>query len=97
MMLKLVQYRVKPEKVEENQRLVEAVFSELAARAPAEVKYAVLRLGDDTFCHFVEDRSRALQKLEAFSAFQYDDEARRLSAPQQTEMDVVGNYRLFAD
>jgi|SRR5690349_4506635 hypothetical protein len=97
MMLKLVQYRVKPEKIEENQRLIEAVFRELAARAPADVKYAVFRLGDGTFCHLVEDRSKTLQKLEAFSAFQYDGEARRSSPPQQTDVDFVGNYRLFAD
>jgi hypothetical protein len=97
MALKLVQYRVKPDKIEENQRLIEAVFRELAARAPADAKYAVFRLGDGTFCHLVDDGSKALQKLEVFSAFQYDGEARRLSAPQQTEVDVVGNYRIFAD
>jgi hypothetical protein len=30
---KLVRYRVKPEKIEENQRLVEDVFLELAAKS----------------------------------------------------------------
>lgn len=97
MALKLVQYRVKPEKIEENQRLIEAVFRELSASAPTNVKYLVFRLDDGTFCHLVDDGSKALQKLEAFAAFQHNGEERRLTAPKQNEADIVGNYRMLVD
>jgi hypothetical protein len=34
---KLIRYRVKPEKIEENQNLVEGVFRELHAKSPSGV------------------------------------------------------------
>jgi hypothetical protein len=39
------------EAADENQRRVEAVFDELAAAAPDNVSYIVLRLADDSFVH----------------------------------------------
>ena len=66
MALTLVQYRVKPAMIEENQRLIEAVFAELAARKPEGVKYASLHLGEGLFCHLVDGDTTALQALEAF-------------------------------
>src|SRR5215831_3208210 len=41
---RLIRYRVKAEKAEENQRLVEGVFRELHAKAPPQARYLVLRL-----------------------------------------------------
>src|SRR5262249_23770217 len=35
----LVRYRAKPEKIEENQRLIGEVFRELQAKSPADVRY----------------------------------------------------------
>ena len=46
---RFIRYRVKPEKAEENQQLVEDVFRELHAKSPAQVRYLVLRLSDGTF------------------------------------------------
>ena len=40
----LVRYRAKPEKIEENQRLIEGVFRELQAKSPTDVRYLVLKL-----------------------------------------------------
>ena len=48
----VVRYKAKPEKVEENQRLIEKVFQELHAKSPGGVRYLALRLGDGTFVHF---------------------------------------------
>ena len=41
----VVRYKAKPEKVEENQRLIEKVFQELHAKSPGGVRYLALRLG----------------------------------------------------
>jgi len=94
---RLVRYRVKPEKIEENQRLIVDVFRELHAKSPPDVRYLVLKLSDGTFCHLVEDGSKTIPSLEAFTAFRRGGEERRLDEPQQLESTVVGNYRMLAD
>ena len=43
---RLVRCKEKPEAVAENRRLVEAVFEALRARAPEDVSYKVIELGD---------------------------------------------------
>ena len=96
MALTLVQYRVKPAMIEENQRLIEAVFAELAARKPEGVKYASLHLGEGLFCHLVDGDTTALQALEAFKAFQYNFEARREAPPQRNAAIMIGNHRMLA-
>jgi hypothetical protein len=45
-MTTVVRYQVKPERAEENQRLIEAVFAELEERAPEGFTYKVFRLDD---------------------------------------------------
>jgi len=94
---RLIRYRAKADKADENQRLVEGVFRELQAKAPPEVRYLVLRLSDGTFCHLVEDGGKVIANLEAFDAFRRGGEERRLDEPQQLEATVVGNYRMLAE
>ena len=93
----LVRYRARPDKIEENERLIREVFRELQAKAPADVRYLVLRLSDGTFCHLVEDGAKMIPSLDAFAAFRRGGEERRLDEPQQLEASVVGNYRMLAD
>jgi hypothetical protein len=92
---RLIRYRAKPEKADENQRLVEGVFRELHAKSPPDVRYLVLRLSDGTFCHLVEDGAKVVPNLDAFDAFRRGGEERRLDEPQQLEATVVGNYRML--
>jgi hypothetical protein len=94
---RLIRYRAKPEKAEENQRLIEGVFRELHAKSPAQVRYLVLRLSDGTFCHLVDDSTKTVPTLEAFAAFQRGGAERRLDEPQQLEATVVGNYRMLIE
>jgi hypothetical protein len=94
---RLIRYRVKADKVEENQKLVEGVFRELHAKSPAQVRYLVLRLSDGTFCHLVDDATRTVPSLDAFAAFQRGGADRRLDEPQQLEATVVGNYRMLLE
>jgi hypothetical protein len=94
----LVRYKTKPETVEENQRLIEAVFRELHAKAPDGVRYAALRLADGSFVHVVEtaDGASPLPGLAAFKAFQSGIKERCAELPQANEVTVVGNYRMLS-
>lgn len=97
MSTKLIRYRVKPEKIEENQQLVQQVFRELRAKSPKDVRYLVLKLSDGTFCHLFEDETRTISTLDAFAAFRRGGSDRRVDEPQQLEATIVGNYRMLAD
>ena len=89
----LVRYKAKPEAADLNQRLIEAVFQELHAKAPEGVQYMVLRLADGTFLHFVQGKTDIIPALDAFKAFGSTVKDRCLEPPQQSEATVVGNYR----
>jgi hypothetical protein len=93
----LVRYRTKPEKTEENQRLIEKVFEELHAKSPKGLRYLALRLGDGTFVHFVsvEDGAASVTALDAFRIFQGEIKERCAEPPQAAEATVVGNYRML--
>jgi hypothetical protein len=97
MPLKLIRYRARPEKAQENQRLVEGVFAELHAKAPPHSRYLVLRLADGTFCHLVDDDARIVPNLDAFAAFRRGGEERRLDEPLALDATVVGNYRMLGE
>ena len=94
----LVRYRTKEGSSEENERLIKAVFQELEAKAPSDVRYTVLKLGDGSFVHLAvvetPDSRSPLQALTAFQAFQ-SGVARCIEAPRAEEATIVGNYRVF--
>jgi hypothetical protein len=96
----VVRYRPKTDRAEENQRLVESVFAELAAADPGGVRYATLRLADGTFIHIadVETDPNPLGNITAFAEFQ-EDIAERCEpgeGPNPQAATVVGSYRFFA-
>jgi predicted SnoaL-like aldol condensation-catalyzing enzyme len=97
----LVRYQTKPEQVQENQRLIEAVFAELRAKSPDGVRYLVLKLADGTFVHFAAhenpDGSNPLLALDAFRLFQSGIRERCIEPPQVGDPTIVGNYRMLAD
>ena len=49
----LIRYRTTPERADENERLIKAVFAELAAKSPPGLGYLVLKAGDGSFFHVV--------------------------------------------
>ena len=51
------------ETAEQNQRLIEDVFSELQVKSPEGIRYIALRLADGSFVHFVESDGWAGQSL----------------------------------
>jgi hypothetical protein len=93
----VVRYTARPERAAENQRLIEAVFRELEAKAPENFRYLALRLGDGSFLHFVErdEAANPLGPIEAFRTFQSGIKERVLEPPVQSEATIIGNYRML--
>jgi quinol monooxygenase YgiN len=92
----MVRYKVKPDRVDENEELVRAVYEELAGSAPAGLRYATFRLDDGvSFVHLasVEGEHNALAESEAFARFQADVRDRCEELPVVTELHEVGSYR----
>ena len=95
---KVVRYRTKPESADENERLIRAVFAELAEREPDGVRYAAFRLDDGvSFVHVVElaEGENPLASMGAFREFQAGIDERCAEGPAAADATVVGSYRLL--
>src|SRR5262245_50219518 len=94
----LVRYRTKPERAEENERLIGKVFQELQEKAPDGVRYLALKLEDGTFLHFVmvetADGASPVTGLAAFQAFRSGINERCIESPRSGDVTIVGNYRM---
>ncbi len=95
----IVRYKTKPEKTEENERLIHNVFLELAARSPDGLRYAVFKLADGSFVHLVEGQegTSSLTELEAFRAFSSGIKERCIEPPKVGDAVIVGNYRMVGE
>jgi len=96
----MVSYKLKPERVAENEGLILAVFESLMQMRPAGLRYATFRLGDGvSFVHLVSheeaDSVNALTTLPAFKAFTAGIKDRCEVAPQRFDMTEVGSYGFF--
>jgi hypothetical protein len=92
----MVRYKVKPDRAEENEQLVRAVYDELADRGPEGLRYATFRLDDGvSFVHIasVEGEHNTLAESQAFARFQADVRDRCEEPPVVTELHAVGSYR----
>ena len=94
----VVRYQAKPQRADENQKLIEAVFAELEEREPNGFTYKVFRLEDCiSFVHVViehdVDNPDSLQAVPAFQAFVADIADRCDVAPVAMGATIVGGYR----
>jgi hypothetical protein len=94
----VVRYEARPDRAEENQQLIEAVFAQLEEREPVGFTYKVFRLEDGvSFIHVAiehdVDEPDSLQDVPAFQAFVADIADRCTVAPVATGATVVGGYR----
>jgi hypothetical protein len=92
----IVRYKTRADAAEENQRLAEQVFAELARDDPGGLRYATFRLADGvTFVHVatIEGDVNPLQKVSAFAEFQRDIASRCVEPPVVTDATIVGAYR----
>jgi len=94
----VVRYQAKPDRADENQKLIEAVFADLDARRPKGFTYKVFRLEDGvSFVHVVvedegvEDRD-SLVEVPAFKAFVAEIADRCTVPPLAMGATVVGSY-----
>ena len=97
----MVSYTLKPDRVEENERLARAVYDELRASRPAGLRYATFRLGDGvSFVHIVSheegEGSNALTSLPAFKAFAAGVKDRCVAPPVRVDLTEIGSYGFFA-
>jgi len=93
----VVRYQAKPNRADENQQLVEAVFAQLHERNPKGFTYQVFRLEDGvSFVHVVTEDDvpdrESLQDVPAFQAFVADIADRCDVAPVATGATVVGSF-----
>ncbi|MGP4016491.1 hypothetical protein [Saccharopolyspora sp. 5N708] len=91
----LVRYQTRAETAEENQRLVEEVFDQLASDGPDGLRYATFRLADGvTFLHVAvfDGAEDALSDSAAFQRFQNGIGDRLAGPPQVSEATVIGSY-----
>jgi hypothetical protein len=96
----VVRYKVKPDRVAENERLVERVYEELDEREPGGIRYATFRLADGvSFVHVASidtpDGSNPLAGIGAFAEFTRDIADRCDEPPLALDATVVGSYGLF--
>ena len=96
----VVRYKVKPERVEENERLIGQVYEELAESAPEGLRYATFRLDDGvSFVHIASidtaDGSNPLRGIAAFAEFGRDIAARCDEPPVVRDSQLVGSYGFF--
>jgi hypothetical protein len=96
----IVRYDTTPESAEENQRLVQAVFAELAEKTPAGLRYVAFRLDDGaTFIHLLvsEDGGAALTDFATFKSFQHNIRDRQLPGTRTSNhATIVGSYGFLA-
>lgn len=98
-MTTIVRYQAKPDRADENQLLIEAVFTELEQRQLAGFFYRVFRLAHGvSFIHvFVEDDEVAepahLTDVAAFQAFTAHIDERTDSSPITMSATMIGKYR----
>ena len=98
----VVRYRTKPERADENQRLVEKVFAELDEMDATGFAYASFRLEDGvSFVHVVVEEDGAgsvsLAEVPAFQEFQTGIADRCDEQPVARAATVVGAHRMFRD
>ncbi|MBP0458753.1 antibiotic biosynthesis monooxygenase [Streptomyces montanisoli] len=94
----IIQYEVRPEAADENQRLIEAVMSELNDQDPGGLRYVAFRLDDGvTFVHLVvtEDAETPLTGSSAFTSFQQGFADRAVPGTlSRRSATAVGSYGL---
>jgi hypothetical protein len=91
----MVRYKVKPDRVEENEQLVREVYEELALTRPEGLRYGTFKLDDGvSFVHLaVHVDPNPLAQVEAFARFQAEIRERCDEPPVVATMEEVGSYR----
>jgi hypothetical protein len=96
----MVSYRVKPDRVDENEELVRAVYDELRSSRPDGLRYGTFKREDGvSFVHIAEteEGENPLLRVDAFKRFQAGIGDRCDQPPSTVQLTEVGSFRLFED
>ena len=90
----VVRYRTRPDATDDNERLIKAVFEELAAARPDGIRYSAYRVDDTAFVHTAvfDSDANPLEDLLAFRAFTSGLPGRCAEPPAPTAGRLVGIY-----
>ena len=90
----VVRYRTRPDTADDNERLIKAVFEELAAVRPGGIRYFTVRLDDTTFVHTAvfDSDANPLDDLPTFQTFTSGIRDRCEEPPAPTTGRLVGSY-----
>ncbi len=94
----MVRYKVKPDRAQENEELVRAVYDELQRTTPVGLRYATFQLEDGvSFVHVAqtEGGQNPLTEVAAFREFQKEVGERCEEPPVVAELREIGSYRFF--
>jgi hypothetical protein len=94
-MTKVIRYTTKPERAEENERLIRNVFAELARQNPEGLRYAAFRLDDGvSFVHVAtfDGDTNPLTASAAFGEFQSGVQDRCAEGPTPADATIIGSY-----
>ena len=97
---KVIRYRTKPECADENERLIQIVFAELADVKPDGLHYASFRLDDGvSFLHIavIDGEVNPLQTSKSFAEFQSNIKERVEDGPIPADATIGGSYRLVSN
>ena len=92
----VVRYTTRPEAADDNERLIRAVFAQLAEEAPDGLLYLAIRLDDGvSFLHvaLVDGEDNPLLGLPAFGEFTSAIATRCVDGPTPTNGTLIGDYR----
>jgi hypothetical protein len=96
----MVRYKLKPERVAENEKLVRGVYDELAETEPDGLQYATFRLDDGvSFVHIAfetGDGPSPLPSVAAFNEFRSEIRDRCEEPPVTSELTEIGSFRFPA-
>jgi L-rhamnose mutarotase len=98
----MVRYKVKPDRVEENEALIRAVYDELQRTQPAGLRYATFQLDDGvSFVHLAsvetEDGHSPLSEVKAFKEFTANVRDRCDEPPVTAELREIGSFNLLGN
>jgi hypothetical protein len=96
----MVRYKLKPDRVAENEGFVRQVFEQLERERPTAIRYATFKLDDGvSFVHIASqdapEGTNPLTELSAFKAFTANIKDRCEEPPVSMRLNEVGSYEFF--
>ena len=92
----LINYIVKPEKVDENATLIKQVFAEMREVKLKGVKYSAYKMGENVFVHVAQFENEVAHQqftsLESFKAFRKNIAERQIEKPVTNNIEEIGSF-----